>query len=93
MANSASEVQQPVLGMNAMLLDRDSPHYSDFLVVSQTMLDGYARFARLGLPSHTIALAMLGGTLNLYDLFGMRAELPELLRTIADRLDDGDNLN
>jgi hypothetical protein len=71
------------------LMEPSGPHFSDFLTVSETMLDGYARFIDLGLPGHTIALAMLGGAINLYAMFDMRADLPGLLRSVADRIEDG----
>jgi hypothetical protein len=71
------------------LMEPSGPHFTDFLTVSETMLDGYARFTDLGLPGHTIALAMLGGAINLYAMFDMRADLPGLLRSVADRIEDG----
>jgi hypothetical protein len=76
-----------------LLMDSVSPHYSEFRMVSQTMLDGYSRFVSLGLPAPTVARAMLGGTLNLYCLFGMEAELPELLRGLADRIEGDVQIN
>ena len=52
------------------------------------MMEGYARFVRLGLPGQTIGLAMLGATINLFDLFDMGADLPHLLRGLADKLEE-----
>ncbi|WP_150125009.1 hypothetical protein [Tsuneonella mangrovi] len=76
-----------------LLMEGDRPHFTDFIAVSETMMKGYSRFIDLGLPRHTIALAMLGGALNLYDMFDMRPELPELLRSIADRIENGSEPN
>jgi len=75
------------LGLYELLMDSMTPHYSEFRKISETMLDGYSRFTSLGLPAHTVASAMLGGTVNLYGLFGMTAELPALLRSLADYLE------
>lgn len=71
----------------ALLMETDRPHHSDFIAVSEAMMEGYARFIDLGLARHTIALAMLGGAINLYDMFDMRADLPDILRAVADRLE------
>ncbi|KHK92875.1 hypothetical protein LK12_00185 [Novosphingobium malaysiense] len=67
--------------------------FSDFRDISDAMMSGYARFIRLGVPGHTIGLAMLGATMNLYELFGMRTDLPELLRSIAARIEEQGNPN
>ena len=67
--------------------ESDRPHHSDFVAVSEAMMEGYARFIELGLARHTIALAMLGGAINLYEMFDMRSDLPDILRAVADRLD------
>lgn len=60
----------------------------DFQKISATFLDGYADFVRKGFPAGTIALAMLGATLNLYEMFDLQGELPELLRGVADSIED-----
>lgn len=60
----------------------------DFLKISETFLDGYADFVRKGFPAGTIALAMLGATLNLYEMFDMQSELPDLLRGVADNIEN-----
>lgn len=78
---------QSNIGIYNLLMDSASPHYSEFRMVSQNMLDGYSRFISLGLPADTVARAMLGGTLNLYYLFDMKLELPELLRALADYIE------
>ena len=72
------------LGLYEMIMKSDRPHYSDFLAVSESMMSGYAKFAALGMPRNSIALAMLGGAINLYQMFSLQAELPTLLRSIAD---------
>lgn len=81
------------MAMNELLMDRGALHFSEFSSISDGMMDGYAHFVRLGLPGHTVALAMLGGALNLYDMFGLRASLPELLRNVADSIDARGEVN
>ena len=71
-----------------LLIDDSSPNFNEFAEVSNSFVEGYARFVSLGIPSQTIGLAMLGATVNIYDLFGMGRELPDLLRTLADKLED-----
>lgn len=79
--------EEKARGLYEFLMEPDRPHFSDFTTVSESMMDGYAQFISLGLPRHTIALAMLGGAVNLYQLFDMRGELPALLRSIADLIE------
>lgn len=66
---------------------RAEPDYRDFAIVSQQLSASYARLAAMGFPQHTVATAMLGATVNLYDCFGMATELPAVLRALADRLE------
>lgn len=74
-----------------MLLDENSTiHFAEFQEISDTMMDGYARFIRLGLPGQTVALAMLGATVNLYRLFDMHDELPDVLRGLASQIEQGE---
>lgn len=74
-----------------MALDENSTiHFAEFQDISDTMMDGYARFIRLGLPGQTVALAMLGATVNLYRLFDMRDQLPEVLRGLASQIEQGE---
>lgn len=80
-------------GLHQMLVDNSSLHFSDFLEISEAMTEGYARLMRNGLPGQTVALAMLGATVNLYDMFGLRSELPALLRSLADKLENEGSLN
>jgi hypothetical protein len=70
-----------------LLLDESTPHFSDFVEVTDLFMEGYARLSKLGMSDQTIALAMLGATANLYTLFGMRSELPGVLRSLANRIE------
>lgn len=81
-------VQPTLEGLKTLMSDENSSlHFSDFSEISETMMDGYARFVRLGLPGHTVALAMLGATVNLYRMFGLDKELPDLLRGLATSIE------
>ena len=82
--------QDQARSLFTLLAEKDTLHHTDFVAVSEAMMDGYARFVEMGLPKHTIALAMLGGAINLYDLFEMGGDLPGLLRAVADQLESGD---
>ncbi|MBC2665228.1 hypothetical protein H7F51_06835 [Novosphingobium flavum] len=73
-----------------LLQNSSSVALSDFTEVSAAMLEGYAKFVRVGLPGQTVALAMLGATINLYEMFGMRGDLPEILRAMASRIEAED---
>jgi hypothetical protein len=61
-----------------------SPGYRAFAQVSRTFLSSYNDLVTEGLPPESVAFAMMGATVNFYKLFGMSAELPELLRALAD---------
>ncbi|MGF7153230.1 hypothetical protein GGR40_000972 [Novosphingobium gossypii] len=61
--------------------------YRQFALVSQQLTASYARLSAMGMPQHAVATAMLGATVNLYECFGMTAELPAVLRALADRLE------
>jgi len=75
-------------GLHELILENSDPlTLSDFADVSASMMEGYARFVRIGLPGQTVALAMLGATINLYEMFGMRSDLPEILRVLASRIE------
>ncbi|WFL75957.1 hypothetical protein P7228_08020 [Altererythrobacter arenosus] len=65
----------------------DPMHYRDLVEVSDSLMAGYARFIRQGLPGEMVGAAMLGATVNLYDIFEMRDSLPHLLRSLADRIE------
>lgn len=88
MGNSGKKSYRLLEGMQDLLKDETALQFSDFAEVTDSFMEGYARFARLGLPNQAIALAMLGATINLYDMFGMRDDLPNLFRTLADRIED-----
>ncbi|WP_296676794.1 hypothetical protein [Novosphingobium sp.] len=81
-------VKPAVEGLKSLISDQNSsPHFADFSEISETMVNGYARLVRLGMPGHTVALAMLGATVNLYRMFGLDEELPELLRGLATSIE------
>lgn len=65
----------------------DSMHFRDLVEVSDSLMAGYARFVRQGLPGEMVGVAMLGATINFYDIFEMRSKLPHLLRSLADRIE------
>lgn len=62
-------------------------HYRELTEVSEALMAGYARFIREGIPCELVGFAMLGATVNLYDMFEKRASLPELLRDMAGRIE------
>ena len=53
------------------------------------MLEGYRKLVGEGFPPGTVAFAMLGATVNLYQMFGITQSLPDTLRAIADRIEEG----
>lgn len=67
----------------------DLLHSDEMKDVAGNLLRGYLVLLSRGHHQRMIAHAMLGATLNLYDLLGRSSELPELLRAIADRLEYG----
>lgn len=74
-------------GMHHLFDTEESLSFRHFMEISNTVMDGYAQFVRNGLPGQAIGLCMLGATVNLYDMFEMREELPALLRDLAERLE------
>lgn len=62
-------------------------HYRELTEVSEALMASYARLIRDGIPCELVAFAMLGATINLYDMFEKRAGLPELLREMAIRIE------
>ena len=81
-------------GLHQLLDDTNGAiHFSELSEISDAMLEGYACLVRDGRPGHTVAIAMLGATLNLYELFGLRSELPDLLRGLADKIEDNPQPN
>lgn len=61
--------------------------YGAFVDVSHTFLAGYRGLVNNGLAPESIAPAMLGAAVNFYEMFGMAADLPQLLRAVADRVE------
>lgn len=59
-------------------------NFRDMIEVSDMLMAGYARFVRQGMPCELVGFAMLGATMNLYEVFDMRANLPQILRRLAD---------
>ena len=59
----------------------------DFMDVSNSFVEAYTRMLQSGMPQDSIAAAMLGATVNVYEMFGLRMELPELLREVADEIE------
>lgn len=69
-------------------MDEESLLISDFQEVAESFVKGYSRFLKVGIPGSTIGLAMLGATINFYSMFGNRDELPDLFRTLADKMEN-----
>jgi hypothetical protein len=80
-------------GLQRLLADQSSTNFVDFVEVAESLMDGYAKLISKGSPASTVALAMLGATLNMYEMLGMRSELPDLLRTVADQIESESRMN
>lgn len=80
-------------GLQRLFADQSSANFVDFVEVAESLMDGYAKLIRNGSPASTVALAMLGATLNMYEMLGMRAELPDLLRSVADQIESEGRAN
>lgn len=94
MTRSTKQSLELIKGLHELILENKDPlTLSDFAEVSASMMEGYARFVRIGLPGQTVALAMLGATINLYDMFGMRSDLPDILRGMASRIEAEEGTN
>lgn len=87
MSEPNDQLQFLLDGFQELMNDENSHHLSDFMEVSESFTEGYARFVRLGLPCQTIGLAMLNATVNLYHMFGMQQDLPDLFRLLADKIE------
>lgn len=61
--------------------------YPAFADVSRSFLSGYRGLVTNGLAPESVAAAMLGATVNFYEMFGMSAALPDVLRAVADRME------
>lgn len=68
--------------------DREgSLHYKECSNISDALLKQYASLVTEGRSGRIIALAMLAATLNVYDMFGLESELPDLFRNLADKIE------
>lgn len=76
-----------------LMIDESSLHFSDFADVADSFVKSYARMVGLGASERAIGLAMLGATVNMYSLFGMEEELPDILRMMADKLEQDRNFH
>lgn len=65
----------------------DSIPFRDLAEVSESLMAGYARLVERGHPREAVGAAMMGGLVNLYNMFDMQADLPGLLRVLADRIE------
>lgn len=92
---SARKGRAPVLleELQELLKDEESFLIRDFEEVADSFVEGYSRFVQLGVPGSTIGLAMLGATINLYSMFGMREELPNLFRSLADKMENDEPIH
>ena len=59
----------------------------DFADVADSFIEGYYKFVKKGNPGETVALAMLGATINIYEMFGMKTKLPLLFRSLAEQIE------
>ena len=71
----------------------ESPAWTNLETVSTSLLDGYARLVTTGLRPDAVGLAMLGATVNLYEMFDMSDALPSALRIMAERIELRDRVN
>ena len=87
LSNRQDHAQKSVEGVDGLINDDSSLDFTDFLDVSNSLLNGYVDIVNKGLPPPKIGLAMLGATVNLYQMFDMEGELVHLLRAVANGLD------
>lgn len=59
----------------------------DFADVADSFIEGYNKLVKMGNPGETVALAMLGATINIYEMFGMKTKLPLLFRSLAEQIE------
>lgn len=69
----------------------DSLPFRELAGVSESLLAGYARLVERGLPKEAVGAAMMGAIINLHEMFDMQADLPGLLRILADRIEHDDS--
>ncbi|CCA91954.1 hypothetical protein PP1Y_AT10257 [Novosphingobium sp. PP1Y] len=93
MTSSDDRSAKIMRGLQRLLADQSSSNFVDFVEVAESLMDGYAKLIKNGSPASTVALAMLGATLNMYEMLGMRSELPSLLRTVADQIESENRMN
>lgn len=73
--------------------DASPAHFTDFVDISHSFVSAYSRMLKAGMPHDSIAVAMLGATLNVYEMFGLKAELPGLLRELAEEIENSPMVN
>jgi hypothetical protein len=76
-------------GGSALSLDGDQLQSEEMMAVANDLLRGYLALTERGYHPRTVAMAMMGATVNLFDVLDLNAELPPLLRAIAERVDEG----
>lgn len=72
---------------------KTGPIFTDFDEAAGSFLESYANLVSKGFPPSTIALAMLGATLNTYKMFELDDDLPNTLRALADQLENESSEN
>lgn len=76
------KAMQELIGSESSTMD-----FKMMSAVSERFLAEYKLLQNSGLPGQTVALAMLGATVNMYRVLGMEDMLPIMLRELADHLD------
>lgn len=76
-----------------LVCDETSLDQGEFSKIAELFLNSYTDIVQKGFPAGTIALAMLGATLNMYKMFELQADLPDILRSVADRIEGESELN
>lgn len=66
----------------------ENPQFRDFMAVSNKVLEGYSDLAKRGFRPEALSLAMVGAVVNFHQMFNMSDQLPDILRGVADRLDE-----
>jgi hypothetical protein len=61
--------------------------FEEFASVSSELMNAYLALIRRGMPEKSIAFAMVGATVNLYHALNIIDELPDILRAVADRVE------
>ena len=63
-------------------------NFKIFSSISERFIAEYKEIQELGLPGQTVAFAMLCASVNMYALTGSQKVLPQVLRQLADLLDE-----